>query len=140
VAYFGQYLWRRFRTHAGTPLARLVTADPGTEMIEHDLLLLQKSERLSPQALPPLAADNPFQQSFVAERIETSSFAIALVGGEHQGEIARLTSFQKPVCQTRQQGIRFAPTYRRCRRLNGGYGLPNRSHLVAHQTARRLSG
>jgi hypothetical protein len=30
-----------------TPLARLVTADPGTEMIEHDLMRLHKSERLS---------------------------------------------------------------------------------------------
>src|SRR5882672_2242526 len=30
-----------------TPLARLVRADPGTEMIEHDLVRLQKSERLN---------------------------------------------------------------------------------------------
>src|SRR5216684_9027742 len=30
-----------------TPLARLVGADPGTEMIEHDLVRLQKSERLN---------------------------------------------------------------------------------------------
>jgi hypothetical protein len=29
------------------PLARLVTADPGTKMIEHDLMPLYKSERLS---------------------------------------------------------------------------------------------
>jgi hypothetical protein len=35
-----------------TPLARLVTADPGSEMIEHDLLLLHKSERLSLQVQP----------------------------------------------------------------------------------------
>ncbi len=30
-----------------TPLARSVTADPGTEMIEHDLMRLRKSEQLS---------------------------------------------------------------------------------------------
>ena len=30
-----------------TPLARLVTADPGTEMIKHDLVPLHKSKRLS---------------------------------------------------------------------------------------------
>jgi hypothetical protein len=30
-----------------TPRARLVTADPGTKMIEHDLMPLHKSERLS---------------------------------------------------------------------------------------------
>ena len=36
-----------------TPLARLVTADPGTEMIEHDLVPLHKSERLN----SPSAAD-----------------------------------------------------------------------------------
>jgi hypothetical protein len=29
-----------------TPLARLVTADPGTEMIEYDLMRLHKSERV----------------------------------------------------------------------------------------------
>jgi hypothetical protein len=35
-----------------TPLSRLVAADPGSEMIEHDLLLLHKSERLSLQVQP----------------------------------------------------------------------------------------
>ena len=33
-----------------TPLARLVTADLGTEVIEHDLVPLHKSERLSLQS------------------------------------------------------------------------------------------
>jgi len=38
-----------------TPLARLATADHAIEMIKHDLMLLHKSERLSPQArlMPP---------------------------------------------------------------------------------------
>ena len=39
-----------------TPLARSVTADPGTEMIEHDLLLLHKVGAVEPHMrglMPP---------------------------------------------------------------------------------------
>ncbi len=41
--------WARFRCTSiplDTPLARLVTADPGTKMIEHDLMRLHKPERV----------------------------------------------------------------------------------------------
>jgi hypothetical protein len=44
-----------------------------------------------------MTADGPLEQPYVTERVETSILAVSPAGGEHQGEITRLTGFQKPV-------------------------------------------
>src|SRR5712672_2484347 len=72
-----------------TPLARLVTADPGTEMIEYDLMRLHKSERVELHTCGRC-------HHLCIEEYGASSGGGRLVGPVHQEEVWTRSSQREP--------------------------------------------
>ena len=84
-------------------VAEQVRDHPLRQVVGLDLVL--QREALELRAEPPVPADHPPHQPFVAEVVEAAPLPVALAGGVDQREITRPALFQEPPLQLLRDGL-----------------------------------
>jgi hypothetical protein len=73
------------------------------QVVGLDAVFQREQADLRDQA--PMAADHALQEAIAAEPVQALLLAIALAGGKHQGQIARLPALEEPRRQRSEQFV-----------------------------------